>query len=90
MLLERARLTIPNANGMQQVLSHAQRFGGDPSKFVVTPTIIKAVQGSFRRYRERIAAEELVAKRRCTGSTKSPEKDDAEQAVHAEVETAKK
>lgn len=90
MLLERARLTIHNVNGMRQVLSHAKRFGGDPSKLVVTPTIIKAVQGSSKRYRERIAAEESVAKRRCTDSTKSPEKDDAGQAVQAEVETAKK
>lgn len=90
MLLERARLTIHNVNGIRQILSHAKRFGGDPSKFVVTPTIIKAVQGSSKRYRERIAAEESVAKRRCTDSSKSPEKDDAEQAVQAEVETAKK
>nr|XP_037268146.1 uncharacterized protein LOC119159479 [Rhipicephalus microplus] len=90
MLLERARLTIHNVNGIRQILSHAKRFGGDPSKFVVTPTIIKAVQGSSKRYRERIAAEESVAKRRCTDSSKSSEKDDAEQAVQAEVETAKK
>ncbi|KAL3228236.1 hypothetical protein MRX96_048683 [Rhipicephalus microplus] len=90
MLLERAHLTIHNVNGIRQILSHAKRFGGDPSKFVVTPTIIEAVQGSSKRYRERIAAEESVAKRRCTDSSKSPEKDDAEQAVQAEVETAKK
>ncbi|KAL3191774.1 hypothetical protein MRX96_059510 [Rhipicephalus microplus] len=49
MLLERARLTIHNVNGIRQILSHAKRFDGDPSKFVVTPTIIKAVQGSSKR-----------------------------------------
>lgn len=65
MLLKRARLTIHNVNGMQQVFSHAKRFGGDLGKFMVTPNM-KAVQGSSKKYREHIAAEKSVAKWSCT------------------------
>lgn len=48
-LLERARLTIQSVNGIQQVHSYAKRFEGDPSQFVVTPSVINAVQGSSKR-----------------------------------------
>lgn len=85
-------MTIQNVNSIQHIVPYAKCFEGDPSRFSVTPEIIKAVCGSCKRYRERIAAEEelVAARQRPRDAAEAGSSDDGQNALPKEVETALK
>lgn len=83
---------IQNVNGIWHIVPYANRFEGDLSRFSVTPDIIKAVCGSCKRYRKRIAAEEelVAARQRPRDAAEAGSSDDGRNALQKEVETALK
>ncbi|EEC07505.1 hypothetical protein IscW_ISCW005811 [Ixodes scapularis] len=85
-LLERARLTIQNVNGIRHIVSYAKRFEGDPTRFSLTPDVIKAVRSSCKRYRERIAAEEELAVKRRRDAAVPGTSDDGQNTLQQEDE----
>ncbi|CAN7943345.1 unnamed protein product, partial [Ixodes hexagonus] len=85
-LLERARLTIQNVNGIRHIVSYSKRHEGDPSRFSLTPDVIKAVRSSCKRYRKRVAAEEELATKRRRDAAVPGTSDDGQNTLQQEVE----